>query len=57
VRPTVKECNQRVPNASSLRGLQVAMGDGSVRILAPGTAPEVFWGMVTPSGGEVIPER
>jgi hypothetical protein len=57
VRPTVKGCNPRLPNASSLRGLQVALGDGSVRILSPGTAPQVFWGMVTPNGGEVIPDQ
>jgi hypothetical protein len=54
VRPTISECDPRLPNASSARGLQVAFGDGSVRILAPGIAPAVFWGAVTPHGGEVI---
>lgn len=54
VRPRVSECDPRLPNASSSRGLQVAMGDGSVRLLAPGISPTVFWGMVTPAGGEVV---
>jgi hypothetical protein len=37
-------------------GLPVAMFDGSVRTVRPGVAPEVFWGAVTPSGGEVGPD-
>ena len=52
VRPKVAECDPRLPNATSARGLQVAFGDGSVRIFAPGVAPEVFWGAVTPAAGE-----
>jgi type II secretory pathway pseudopilin PulG len=52
--PSVPECDPYQPNASSSRGLQVGMADGSVRILAPATAPEVFWGMVTPASGEIV---
>jgi hypothetical protein len=54
VRPKVAECDPRLPNATSTRGLQVAFGDGSVRILGPGIAPEIFWSAVTPSGGELL---
>ncbi len=54
VRPKVSECDPRLPNASSSRGLQVAMAGGNVRILAPSTSPQVFWGMVTPNGGEIV---
>lgn len=54
VRPKVSECDPRLPNASSSRGLQVAMAGGNVHILAPSTSSQVFWGMVTPNGGEVI---
>ena len=54
VRPRVAECDPRLPNASSSRGLQVAYGDGSVRIIGPNVAPEVFWSAVTPSGGESV---
>jgi prepilin-type N-terminal cleavage/methylation domain-containing protein len=34
------------------RGMLTGMGDGSVRITAPGVRPDVFWGAVTPAGGE-----
>jgi hypothetical protein len=34
--------------------LNVAMGDGSVRSLPSGIDPEVFWFLLTRSGGEVI---
>ena len=54
VAPSVKDCDPRLANASSTRGLQIGLADGSVRLLAPGTSPFVFWGMVTPSSGEVI---
>lgn len=54
VRPSVAECDPRLPNASSHRGLQVAFGDGSVRIIGPGVVPTVFWSAVTPSGGEPV---
>jgi type II secretory pathway pseudopilin PulG len=54
VRPTVSECDPRQPNASSSSGLQVGMADGSVRVVRPGVAPQVFWGAVTPAGGEVL---
>src|SRR5262245_34280969 len=51
----IKDCDPRLPNASSTHGLQIGVADGSVRPLAPATSPIVIWGMVTPSGGEVIP--
>lgn len=54
VAPSMKDCDPRLPNASTSRGLQIGLADGSVRILAPSTSPQVFWGMVTPRGGEVI---
>ena len=54
LRPTIAECDSRMPNAASNRGLQVCMGDGSVRTIAKGIAPSVFWGAVTPDRGEVI---
>jgi hypothetical protein len=54
IRPRVAECDPRLPNASSTRGLQVAFGDGSVRIIGRNVAPEVFWSAVTPSGSESV---
>lgn len=54
LRPTVSECDSRMPNAASNRGLQVCMGDGSVRTVSKGIAPLLFWGAVTPDRGEVV---
>lgn len=54
VRPRVEDCDPRRPNASSSRGLQIALADGSVRILNPSIQSTIFWGMVTPNGGEII---
>ncbi len=54
VRPTPGECDYRLAQTPHAGGMLVAMFDGSVRTLAPGTAPAVYWGMVTPAGGEVI---
>jgi prepilin-type N-terminal cleavage/methylation domain-containing protein len=54
VRPRVRECDPRLPNSSTTRGLQVALADGSVRILSPSTSPQTFWGMVTPNRGEIV---
>jgi prepilin-type N-terminal cleavage/methylation domain-containing protein len=54
VAPRIEECDPRLPNASTTAGLQIALADGSVRLLAPDVAPSVFWGAVTPRGREVI---
>jgi prepilin-type N-terminal cleavage/methylation domain-containing protein len=35
------------------RGMLVAMGDGSVRTIAAGIDESIYWGAVTPAGGEV----
>ena len=56
VRPALTECNYRLAQTPHAGGMLAAMFDGSVRTLAPGTAPSVYWGMVTPAGGEVIAE-
>ena len=53
-KPTLKECDVRLPNAASTRGLQACMGDGSVRTIRIDVAPTVFWAAVTPDGGEVL---
>ena len=54
VQPKTSECDPRLPQAQTTRGLQVLLADGSTRILSPNVAPTVFWGMVTPAGGEII---
>lgn len=36
-------CDPRMPGTPHRAGMNVAMSDGSVRVFAPGTAPDVFW--------------
>jgi prepilin-type N-terminal cleavage/methylation domain-containing protein len=54
VRPTRSECDPRLPNGTSSRGLQVTLADGSYRMLRASIDPRVFWGAVTPAAGEII---
>jgi type II secretory pathway pseudopilin PulG len=54
VRPTPRQADRRLPQTPFSAGLPVALFDGSVRTVRPGVSPEVFWGAVTPAGGEVI---
>ena len=54
LRPSIDDCDPRQPNASSSSGLQVGLADGSVRMIRHGVDPRVFWGAVTPSGGEIL---
>lgn len=54
LRPALDECDYRVPQALSASGLMVCMLDGSVRTAAPAVSTNLFWGAVTPAGGEVL---
>lgn len=54
VRPLPADCNFRIPQALFADGLLVALGDGSMRTLNPQIAATVFWGLITPSGGEIL---
>jgi type II secretory pathway pseudopilin PulG len=54
LRPRQDDCNSSLVQASHLSGLQVGLGDGGVRTISPGITPSIFWGAVTPSGGEII---
>ena len=54
VRPKVEDADGKYPQTPYHSGLPVAMFDGSVRILSPKISEEIFWGLVTPNGGEVL---
>lgn len=54
VAPRPDEADGRLLQSTQPNGLLVAMFDGSVRTLAPSISERVFWGMITPSGGEVV---
>ncbi len=47
-------CNQRVPQSPHQGGINVALGDGSVRVLTAGTDPNTWWAACTIAGGEVM---
>ncbi|AWM41177.1 hypothetical protein GobsT_02120 [Gemmata obscuriglobus] len=54
VRPTSENCDPSVPQTPHMGGMLVGLGDGSVRTAGAGIRAEVFWGLVTPAGGEVL---
>lgn len=47
-------CNWRIPQTPHREGMIVAYADGHVVTLNPTISEQVFWGSVTPSGGEVV---
>jgi prepilin-type N-terminal cleavage/methylation domain-containing protein len=54
VAPLPTDCDGRVVHASFPNGLLVARFDGSVCIIRPGISETVFWGAITPAGGEIL---
>ena len=54
VRPRPEEVDPSIPQTPHSAGLTVAMFDGSVRSISRSVDQSVFWGMVTPAGGEVV---
>ena len=50
---TLPKCNFNLSQTPFSAGLPVALADGSVRIVKPTVAPAVFWGAMTPNGGEI----
>ena len=53
VRPTLDDAWSGIPQTPFAGGLPTALYDGSVRTLSSRIDPKVFWGAVTPAGGEV----
>ena len=54
VAPAVKDCYALAPQTPHPSGMLSAMMDGSLRTISPSVSNSVFWGAVTPSGGEVL---
>ena len=54
VRPRLDMADPRIPQTGHVSGMPVLMMDGRVVTLRRGVAPEVFWGLVTPRGGETV---
>lgn len=54
VQPRPEQLDPSIPSTPFRAGLTVAMFDGSVQTIAPSVAETVFWGLVTPAGGEIV---
>jgi len=54
VRPRLDMADPRIPQTGHVSGMPVLMMDGRVVTLRRGVAPELFWGLVTPRGGETV---
>jgi prepilin-type processing-associated H-X9-DG protein len=50
----VKNCNHFYASSMHTGGMNVGMGDGSVRFLAQGMSTTTFWWACTPNGQEVL---
>jgi prepilin-type N-terminal cleavage/methylation domain-containing protein len=54
--PAWTNCDPRLANTPHSGGMLTAFADGGVRIVTSGIAPTLYWGAVTPAGGEVLAE-
>jgi prepilin-type N-terminal cleavage/methylation domain-containing protein/prepilin-type processing-associated H-X9-DG protein len=58
VRPTpfnvTTVCLFYLPSSAHTGGMNVALGDGSVRFVAQGISPATFWAASTPSAGDLL---
>src|SRR5260370_41056270 len=52
--PSQEECNPALPQAIDKSGIQVALLDGSVRMITERISSETWWAACTPAGGEVL---
>jgi hypothetical protein len=52
--PPPEKCDPEVPQALVPEGIQVGMGDGSVRLVSPHVSARTWWHACTPAGGEVL---
>jgi hypothetical protein len=49
------ECNDKIAQSPYRSGMNVVMGDGSVRLLTLATPSSLFWSLVSPNRGEIPP--
>ncbi|MBM4069538.1 MAG: DUF1559 domain-containing protein [Planctomycetes bacterium] len=48
------DCDPHLAQTPHREGMLAALGDASVRILAPTMSPNTYWGAVTPNRGELL---
>ena len=54
VRPPVTGCDPRLAATPHKGGMLTGIADGSVRVLNGAIAETLYWGAITPAGGEVL---
>jgi prepilin-type processing-associated H-X9-DG protein len=54
VLPTAQQCDPTLPQSPHPGGINVGLGDGSVRFVADTISPQTWWYAITPNGGEVL---
>jgi prepilin-type N-terminal cleavage/methylation domain-containing protein len=54
VLPTDAECNRFLANSPHTAGINVGLGDGSVRFLSGSISGNTWWAACTPAGGETL---
>ncbi|MBP3957069.1 DUF1559 domain-containing protein [Gemmata sp. G18] len=52
--PPLDQCDYRALQTPHASGMIIGMLDGSARTVSPTILPSIFWGAVTPNGGEVL---
>jgi prepilin-type N-terminal cleavage/methylation domain-containing protein len=53
-RPTPSQCDGSIPQGLSSGGIQVLLGDGSVKSVSAGISTSTWAAAITPQGGEVL---
>jgi prepilin-type N-terminal cleavage/methylation domain-containing protein/prepilin-type processing-associated H-X9-DG protein len=53
-RPDPKNCDPTLTATAHTGGMNVALADGSVRVVSPAVSGATWWAAVTPGGGEVL---
>jgi prepilin-type N-terminal cleavage/methylation domain-containing protein len=48
------QCDKRLASSAHTAGMNVGLGDGSVRFLSQGISPATFWNAVVPNDGHVL---
>jgi prepilin-type N-terminal cleavage/methylation domain-containing protein/prepilin-type processing-associated H-X9-DG protein len=48
------QCDRRLASSPHTNGMNVCLGDGSVRFLSQGISGQTWWAACTPAGGEVL---
>lgn len=56
ISPTATQCDPERAQTAHAKGMHVAKGDGSVRVLTTKLRAQTWWYACTPSGGEVLGE-